>query len=123
MTGTATSSEEELFKVYGTEVAVIPTHKNLIRISSPDVVYKTEQVKLDAVVEEVKRRNEKGQPVLIGTASIEKNEILSVMLKRQGVKHEVLNAKNHEKEAEIIAQAGRWGRLQWLRIWQEEELI
>lgn len=109
MTGTATSSEEELFKVYGTEVAVIPTHKNLIRISSPDVVYKTEQVKLDAVVEEVKRRNEKGQPVLIGTASIEKNEILSVMLKRQGVKHEVLNAKNHEKEAEIIAQAGRWG--------------
>ncbi|MCF7845510.1 MAG: preprotein translocase subunit SecA [Candidatus Pacebacteria bacterium] len=109
MTGTATSSEEELFKVYGTEVAVIPTHKNLIRISSPDVVYKTEQVKLDAVVEEVKRRNEKGQPVLIGTASIEKNEILSVMLKRQGVKHNVLNAKNHEKEAEIIAQAGRWG--------------
>ncbi|MEA2092882.1 MAG: preprotein translocase subunit SecA [Patescibacteria group bacterium] len=109
MTGTAISSEEELFKVYGTEVAVIPTHKNLIRTSFPDVVYKTEQVKLDAVVEEVKRRNEKGQPVLIGTASIEKNEILSVMLKRQGVKHNVLNAKNHEKEAEIIAQAGRWG--------------
>ncbi|MDA3814893.1 MAG: preprotein translocase subunit SecA [Patescibacteria group bacterium] len=109
MTGTATSSEEELFKVYGTEVAVIPTHKDLIRIPSPDVVYKTEQVKLDAVVEEVKKRNEKGQPVLIGTASIEKNEILSVMLKRQGVKHKVLNAKNHEKEAEMIAQAGKWG--------------
>jgi preprotein translocase subunit SecA len=109
MTGTATSSEEELFKVYGTEVAVIPTHKNLIRRSLPDVVYKTEQVKINAVVEEVKKRSEKGQPVLIGTASIEKNEKLSVMLKRQGVKHEVLNAKNHEKEAEIIAQAGRWG--------------
>ncbi len=109
MTGTATSSEEELFKVYGTEVAVIPTHKNLVRKSLPDVVYKTEQVKINAVVEEVKARSEKGQPVLIGTASIEKNEKLSFMLKRQGVKHEVLNAKNHEKEAEIIAQAGRWG--------------
>ncbi len=109
MTGTATSSEEELFKVYGTEVAVIPTNKPLIRESLPDVVYKTEEAKMRAVAEETRARNEKGQPVLIGTASIEKNEYLSVMLKRAGVKHEVLNAKNHEKEAEIIAQAGRMG--------------
>jgi preprotein translocase subunit SecA len=108
MTGTAQSSEEELFQVYGTEVAVIPTHKDLVRKALPDVVYKTEQVKIEAVVKEVKERNEKGQPVLIGTASIEKNEKLSAMLKREGIKHEVLNAKNHEKEAEIIAQAGRF---------------
>jgi preprotein translocase subunit SecA len=107
MTGTAATSAEELFKVYGMEVAVIPTHRELIRKSSTDLVYKTEKAKFLAVVEEVKKRNEKGQPVLIGTVSIEKNEILSKMLKREGVSHEVLNAKNHEKEAEIIAQAGR----------------
>jgi preprotein translocase subunit SecA len=109
MTGTATTSAEELFKVYGMEVAVIPTHRELVRKALPDVVYKTEKAKFDATVEEVKKRNEKGQPVLIGTVSIEKNEILSKMLKRAGIFHEVLNAKNHEKEAEIIAQAGRKG--------------
>ncbi len=109
MTGTAMTSEEELFKVYGMEVVVIPTNNPLIRKSASDLIYKTEQAKFNAVVEEVKQRNEKGQPVLIGTASIEKNEILSKMLKRSGVPHQVLNAKNHEKEAEIIAQAGRMG--------------
>ncbi len=109
MTGTATTSSEELFKVYGMEVVVIPTNKPLIRKSLPDLVYKTEDAKFRAVVEEVKGRSEKGQPVLIGTVSIEKNEVLSKMLKRAGVRHEVLNAKNHEKEAEIIAQAGRLG--------------
>ncbi len=109
MTGTATTSSEELFKVYGVEVAVIPTNKELIRKSLPDLVYKTEMAKFNAVVKEVKERSEKGQPVLIGTVSIEKNEILSKMLKREGVSHEVLNAKNHEKEAEIIAQAGQLG--------------
>jgi preprotein translocase subunit SecA len=107
MTGTATTSAEELFKVYGMEVAVIPTHRELVRKSLADLVYKTEKAKFLAAVEEVKKRNEKGQPILIGTVSIEKNEILSRMLKREGVQHEVLNAKNHEKEAEIIAQAGR----------------
>jgi len=109
MTGTAMTSAEELFKVYGMEVTVIPTHRELIRKSLVDLVYKTEKAKFLATIEEIKKRNEKGQPVLIGTVSIEKNEILSKMLKREGVSHEVLNAKNHEKEAEIIAQAGRKG--------------
>ncbi len=109
MTGTAVTPKEEFFKVYGMEVTVMPTHRELIRKSLPDVVYKTEQAKFKAVVEEVKRRNEKGQPVLIGTVAIEKNEVLSAMLKREGVRHNLLNAKNHEKEAEIIAQAGKVG--------------
>ncbi len=109
MTGTAMTSAEELFKVYGMEATVIPTHKELVRKSYSDLVYKTEMAKFEAVSKEVKERSEKGQPVLIGTVSIEKNEILSKMLKRNGVPHEILNAKNHEKEAEIIAQAGRMG--------------
>jgi len=109
MTGTAQTSSEELFKVYGMEVAVIPTNKPLIRKSLPDKVYKSEEAKFNAVVKETKARYEKGQPVLLGTVSIEKNELLSKMLKREGVPHEVLNAKNHEKEAEIIAQAGKLG--------------
>jgi len=109
MTGTAQTSSEELFKVYGMEVAIIPTNKPLIRKVLPDRVYKTEDAKFRAVVQEVKNRHEKGQPILIGTVSIEKNELLSKMLKREGVSHELLNAKNHEKEAEIIAQAGKLG--------------
>ncbi len=109
MTGTAVTSAEELFKVYGMEVTIVPTNRPLIRKSLSDLVYKTERAKFNAVVDEVKRRNEKGQPVLIGTVSIEKNEVLSKMLKRNGVPHKLLNAKNHEKEAEIIAQAGRLG--------------
>ncbi len=107
MTGTAATSSEELFKVYGMEVVIIPTNKTLIRESLPDLVYKTERAKFEAVAREVKQRNEKGQPVLVGTVSIEKNEVLSKMLSRVGVPHKLLNAKSHEKEAEIIAQAGR----------------
>ncbi len=109
MTGTAKTSAEELFKVYGTEVLIIPTNRPLVRKELPDRVYKTEIGKFKAVVREVKNKNEKGQPVLIGTVSIEKNELLSKMLNREGISHMILNAKNHEKEAEIIAQAGKFG--------------
>ncbi len=109
MTGTAKTEEEEFAKIYGLSVLVIPTNKPIARIDKPDVIYKNEIGKFKAVIEEVKRRNEIGQPVLIGTVSIEKNEQLSSMLKSAGVKHELLNAKNHEREAEIIAQAGRVG--------------
>ena len=109
MTGTAASSAEELYAVYGTEVVIIPTHKPLIRKDLPDRVYKTKKAKLGAVVAEVKRRSEQGQPVLLGTVSIEDNELISKMLMREGIKHLLLNAKNHEKEAEIIAQAGSFG--------------
>ncbi len=109
MTGTAETSAEELFKVYGTEVVIIPTNKPLVRKALPDRVYKTEMGKFKSVAKEVKERSDKGQPVLIGTVSIEKNELLSKILKREGVEHRMLNAKNHEKEAEIIAQAGRLG--------------
>ena len=106
MTGTAETSAEEFDKVYGLDAIVIPTNKANIRKDLPDRVYKTEQSKFKAVAEEVKKRNETGQPVLIGTTSIQKNEYLSALLNREGVKHQVLNAKNHEKEGEIIAQAG-----------------
>ncbi len=106
MTGTAETSAEEFDKVYGLDAIVIPTNKPNIRKDLPDRVYKTEQAKFKAVAEEVKKRNETGQPVLIGTTSIQKNEYLSALLNREGVKHQVLNAKNHEKEGEIIAQAG-----------------
>ncbi len=109
MTGTAATSSEEFHKVYNLEVVQIPTNRPLIRKDSPDRVYQTEQGKFTAVAREIKERNSKGQPVLVGTVSIEKNERLSELLKREGVKHEMLNAKNHEREAEIIAQAGRKG--------------
>lgn len=106
MTGTAETSAEEFDKVYKLDVVVIPTNKPTIRKDMPDRVYKTETAKFKAVAEEVKKRNELGQPVLIGTTSIQKNEYLSALLNREGVTHQVLNAKNHEKEGEIIAQAG-----------------
>ena len=109
MTGTAATSAEEFSKVYNLDVLVIPTHKPMIRMDSPDIVYKTEEGKFKAVAEEIKKRHEAGQPVLVGTISIEKNEILSGMLEREGVAHEVLNAKNHEREAKIIAKAGEAG--------------
>jgi preprotein translocase subunit SecA len=109
MTGTAVTSAEEFHKVYGLEVVVIPTNKPMIRHDLPDSVYKTEKGKFQAVVREIKKRHEKGQPVLVGTVSIEKNELLSALLKKEGIPHQVLNAKNHEKEAQIIAQAGRKG--------------
>ena len=109
MTGTARTSAEELHKVYNIEVISVPTNKTAIREDLADRIYKTEMGKFKAVAREIKERNEKGQPILIGTVSIEKNELLSMLLQREGVQHNILNAKNHEKEAEIIAQAGRHG--------------
>lgn len=109
MTGTAETESEEFFKIYGLQVSVIPTNKHLARLDLPDRIYKNEEAKFKAVVAEAKKRSEAGQPVLIGTISIEKNEILSELLKREGVKAEVLNAKQHEREAQIIAQAGHAG--------------
>jgi preprotein translocase subunit SecA len=109
MTGTAETEAEEFAKIYKLDVTVVPTNRTLIRTNNPDVVYKTEREKFDAVVEDIIKCNERGQPVLVGTVSIEKSEQLSKLLKRRGVKHEVLNAKYHEREAEIVAQAGREG--------------
>jgi len=107
MTGTAETEAEEFMKIYKLDVLVIPTNRTLRRIENSDVIYRTEREKFDAVVREIKQCNEKGQPVLVGTISIDRSEKLSSMLKRMGVKHVVLNAKYHEKEAEIVAQAGR----------------
>jgi preprotein translocase subunit SecA len=109
MTGTAETEAEEFAKIYKLDVTVVPTNRALIRINHPDVVYKTEREKFNAVVEDIIKRNEKGQPVLVGTVSIEKSEAVSKLLKKRGVRHEVLNAKYHEREAEIVAQAGRQG--------------
>lgn len=109
MTGTAKTSEEEFFKVYGLEVVVVPTHKPMIRKDQPDSIYRSEKGKIQAIVREVAARHQKGQPVLIGTVSIEKNEVISKALQKAHVPHEVLNAKNHEREGTIIAQAGRRG--------------
>jgi preprotein translocase subunit SecA len=109
MTGTAATEAEEFAKIYKLDVVVIPPNKTSTRIDRTDRVYKTEKGKFLAVVQEIKERHEKGQPVLVGTISIEKNEILSELLKREGVPHEMLNAKHHEREAQIIAQAGRFG--------------
>ena len=107
MTGTAATSAEEFHKVYKLGVVIVPTNKPMIRKNLPDRIYKTESAKLNAVVTEVKNRYEVGQPVLIGTISIENNEKISQLLSREGIKHEVLNAKQHEREATIHAQAGR----------------
>ncbi|MDK2901705.1 MAG: preprotein translocase subunit SecA, partial [Thermosediminibacterales bacterium] len=109
MTGTAATEEEEFRKIYGLDVVVIPTNEPMIRKDYPDVVYKTEAGKFKAVVEEIIQCHSKGQPVLVGTVSIEKSELLSEMLRKRGIPHQVLNAKHHEKEAEIIAKAGQRG--------------
>ena len=109
MTGTAMTEEEEFGTIYELDIVEIPTNKPVQRIDHHDVVYKTEAGKLRAVVRQIEECHEKGQPVLVGTVSIEKSEELSDMLKRKGIKHNVLNAKNHEKEAEIVAQAGKMG--------------
>ncbi|MDQ1911304.1 preprotein translocase subunit SecA [Paenibacillus sp. GD4] len=109
MTGTAKTEEEELKKIYGLEVIVVPTNKPMIRQDMPDVVYKSVGSKFRAVVNEIVERHAKGQPVLVGTVSIENSERLSDMLKRKGVKHQVLNAKKHAEEAEIVSQAGQRG--------------
>ncbi len=109
MTGTAETSSEEFFKVYGLEVVSIPTNRKVARIDRTDLIFQTEKGKFQAIARKVKELNAKGQPVLIGTVSIEKNELLSEYLRREGVPHELLNAKNHEREGEIVAQAGRKG--------------
>lgn len=109
MTGTAKTEEDEFREIYNVDVIEIPTNKPVIRNDYPDAVYKNELAKFKAVVNEIKEKHSKGQPVLVGTISIERSEILSKMLKKEGIKHEVLNAKHHEREAEIVAQAGRYG--------------
>ena len=111
MTGTASTSAEEFDKVYGLEVITVPTNKPLQRIDMPDRIYKAENGKFNAVVQEIKGKHESGQPVLVGTTSIEKNEYLGKLLDREGVPHQILNAKQHEKEGEIIAQAGKLGQV------------
>jgi preprotein translocase subunit SecA len=109
MTGTAATEGEEFHKIYNLEVNVIPTNKPLIRQDAPDKIFQNSEAKFKAVVEEAKKRSQAGQPVLIGTVSIEKNEYLGQLLERNGVAHQLLNAKNHEREGQIIAQAGRAG--------------
>ena len=109
MTGTADTEAAEFSKIYNLEVTVIPTNRPMIRIENPDVVYRTEDEKFRNAGKEIKALHEKGQPVLVGTISVEKSEKLSTVLRKMGIKHEVLNAKNHEREAHIVAQAGRKG--------------
>ena len=109
MTGTAATESEEFFKIYNLEVLVVPTNKPCIRKDDNDVVYKTEAAKFKAVVDEIEERHKKGQPVLVGTTSVEKSELLHRFLQKRNITHEILNAKNHEREALIIAQAGREG--------------
>ena len=109
MTGTAMTEEAEFEEIYNLDVVAIPTNKPMIRDDQNDVIYKNENAKFNAIVQSIKESHEKGQPVLVGTVSIEKSEKLSRILKKEGIKHEVLNAKFHEKEAEIIAQAGKFG--------------
>ena len=109
MTGTAETEAEEFAKIYGLEVVVIPTHREMIRADFADLVYPTQKGKWASVVEEIAEEHEKGRPVLVGTISVEISEMLSDLLKRRGIKHNVLNAKFHEREAEVVAQAGRSG--------------
>jgi preprotein translocase subunit SecA len=109
MTGTADTEAAEFSKIYNLEVTVVPTNKAMIRLENPDVVYRTEDEKFRNAAKEIQALHEKGQPVLVGTISVEKSEKLSSVLKKMGVRHEVLNAKNHEREAHIVAQAGRKG--------------
>ena len=109
MTGTAVTSSEEFYKVYGLNTVVVPTNRKTARHDHEDLIFQTEEGKMRAIAKHVKEMHEKGQPVLVGTASVEKNELLSVHFKQEGIPHEILNAKNHEREGEIIAQAGRKG--------------
>ena len=109
MTGTALTEEVEFREIYGLDVVVIPTNKPMIRVDHPDVVYKSQKGKYDAIIAQIRECHEKGQPVLVGTVSVEKSELLSKRLRLEGIEHTVLNAKYHDKEAEIVAQAGRVG--------------
>ena len=111
MTGTAETSAEEFSKVYGLEVLVLPTNKPIQREDENDLIFQTKNGKFQAIARKVKELNEKGQPVLIGTVSIENNELLSAYLSKEGIKHEILNAKNHDREGEIVAEAGEKGRV------------
>ena len=111
MTGTAATSAEEFDKVFGLEVVIVSTNKPMIRTDLPDCIYRTEAGKFKAAVKTIKERSQKGQPVLVGTRSVEKNEYLGKLLEREGVPHQILNAKNHQREGEIIAQAGRTGQI------------
>jgi len=111
MTGTAVTSAEEFDKVYKLEVIIVPTNKPMQRLNLPDRIYKTEKGKFEAVVKEIKERHKDGQPVLVGTTSIDKNEYLGKLLEREGISHQILNAKHDEKEGQIIAQAGKLGQL------------
>jgi preprotein translocase subunit SecA len=107
MTGTAITEAEEFHKIYGLDVVVIPTHRAMVRIDHPDLIYKSEKTKFEAVIDEIVEMNKESRPVLVGTVSVEKSERLSKMLERRGVKHNVLNAKQHEREAAIVAEAGQ----------------
>ena len=109
MTGTAMTEAEEFHKIYKLEVVAIPTHRPMIRDDDADLVFRNEKAKFNAVIDEIVEMQEAGRPVLVGTVSVEKSEVLATMLKRRGIKHEVLNAKFHEKESGIVAQAGRTG--------------
>lgn len=109
MTGTAVTEAEEFHKIYGLDVVVIPTHRPMVRTDHPDVIFKTEKSKFESVIDEVVEMNKQGRPVLVGTVSVEKSERLSKMLERRGLKHNVLNAKQHEREAAIVAEAGQGG--------------
>ena len=111
MTGTAATSAEEFDKVYKLDVVIVPTNKPMVRVILPDLIYKTEEGKIKALVKEIKERHEVGQPILVGTRSVEKNEYLGKLLEREGIPHQILNAKHHEKEGEIIAQAGKLGQV------------
>jgi preprotein translocase subunit SecA len=113
MTGTAATEAEEFFKIYKLDVVVVPTHRPMVREDAHDLVYRSERAKFDAVAEEIAELKEQGRPVLVGTVSIEKSEYLSELLHRRGIEHQVLNAKQHEREAAIVAQAGRLG---WVTI-------
>jgi preprotein translocase subunit SecA len=109
MTGTAMTEAEEFHKIYNLEVVAVPTHRDMIRVDNADLVYRDEKAMFNAVIDEIVELQEEGRPVLVGTVSVEKSEILSTMLKRRGIKHETLNAKQHEKESGVVAQAGRTG--------------
>ena len=110
MTGTAATEAAEFASIYDLDTLVIPTNKPIARLDHDDIIYKTQMEKFRAVVAEIEARHRKGQPVLVGTTSVEKSEIVSKLLQRKGIPHEVLNAKNHAREAMIVAQAGRKGR-------------
>jgi len=109
MTGTAMTEAEEFSKIYNLEVTAIPTHRPMVRDDQPDLVYRTERAKDSAIAEHIKERRAAGQPVLVGTTSVERSEHLAGLLKREGIPHNVLNAKQHEREAPVVAQAGRSG--------------